>query len=86
MLDQRARPVAVVALVVAILWLKLLVKVTQKEHTPTIGFIATISNNTLKFRDLAFDLGITRFIACGVVVIGIPEHFLDFESVSIRVD
>ena len=46
MLDKRAGPVTVVALIVAILWLKLLVKVTEKEHTSTIRFIATISNDT----------------------------------------
>lgn len=44
--DKRAGPVAVVALIVAILWLKLLVKVTEKEHASTIRFIATISSDT----------------------------------------
>lgn len=86
MLDQRARPVAVVALIVAIFWFKLLVKVTEKEHTSTIGFIATISDDTLKLRDLAFDLGIRRFIARGIVAVGIPKHLFDFDDVAIRVD
>ena len=85
-MGQLARPMAVVALIVAIFRLELLIKVTEKEYTPTIGFITTISNDTLKFGDLAFDLGITGFIACGIVVVRVPKHFFDFDSVAIRVD
>jgi len=87
MVDKRARSVAVVALIVAILWLELFVKMTEKEHTSTIRFVAAISNDTRKLGDLAFDFRIARFIACGVVaVVGIPKHLFDFDSITICVD
>lgn len=86
MLDKRAGPVAVVALIVAILWLKLLVKVTENEHTSTIRFIGTISSDTFKLGDLALDLGIRRFFACGIVGVGISKHLFDFDGITKRVD
>ena len=86
MLDDVARSMAVIALIVTILRLKLLVKVTQNEYPSTIGFIAAISNDTLKLGDLTFNFGVGRHITCGIAGVRISKHIFDFRGVMVGVD